>query len=203
MNPVEIEQALSDFAETPFEPIEFPYGFLACFGRKANELKSLRSGTTNKSDLEHAVLLRNAVHICVCPEGEVTKHLATLRQAPETAKWKAKLALATDGQTIEAENIITGETFVCDYTNLPDHFGALLTLAGIEASAEIRNNPIDIKATGRLNRLYIELLRHNEDWGSAERRHDLNQFITRLIFCFFAEDTGIFPASGGSRTAGF
>ena len=125
MNPVEIEQALSDFAETPFEPIEFPYGFLACFGRKANELKSLRSGTTNKSDLEHAVLLRNAVHICVCPEGEVTKHLATLRQAPETAKWKAKLALATDGQTIEAENIITGETFVCDYTNLPDHFGAL------------------------------------------------------------------------------
>jgi hypothetical protein len=194
MNPVEIEQALSDFAETPFDPIEFPYGFLACFGRKANELKSLRSGTTNKSDLDHSVLLRNAVHICVCPEGEVTKHLATLRQAPETAKWKAKLALATDGQTIEAENIITGETFACDYTNLPDHFGVLLTLAGIEASAEIRNNPIDIKATGRLNRLYIELLRHNEDWGTAERRHDLNQFITRLIFCFFAEDTGIFPA---------
>lgn len=50
-----IEQALSDFAETPFDPIEFPYGFLACFGRKANELKSLRSGTTNKSDLDHAV----------------------------------------------------------------------------------------------------------------------------------------------------
>jgi hypothetical protein len=194
MNPVEIEQALSDFAETPFDPNEFPYGFLACFGRKANELKSLRSGATNKSDLEHAVLLRNAVHICVCPKGEVTKHLDTLRLAPETTKWKVKLALATDGQTIEAENIITGETFACDYTNLPDHFGALLTLADIEASAEIRNNPIDIKATGRLNRLYIELLRHNEDWGSAERRHDLNQFITRLIFCFFAEDTGIFPA---------
>ena len=55
MNPVEIEQALSDFAETAFEPIEFPYGFLACFGRKANELRSLRSGTTNKLDLDHAV----------------------------------------------------------------------------------------------------------------------------------------------------
>jgi hypothetical protein len=50
MNPVEIEQALYDFVETPFDPVEFPYGFLACFGRKTNELRSLRSGTTNKSD---------------------------------------------------------------------------------------------------------------------------------------------------------
>ncbi|MDB2376074.1 lactate dehydrogenase [Gammaproteobacteria bacterium] len=194
MNPVEIEQALSDFCETAFDPIEFPYAFLACFGRKPNELRSLRSGSTNKSNIENAVLLRNAIHICVCPKGEVGKSLETLRQAPETAKWKARLALTTDGQVIEAENLITGETFACDYVNLADHFGALLTLAGIEATAEIRNNPIDIKATGRLNRLYIELLRYNEDWGTAARRHDLNQFITRLIFCFFAEDTGIFPA---------
>jgi len=193
MNPVEIEQALSDFAEEPFDPIEFPFRFLACFGRKPNELKSLRAGTTNKSETKHAVLLRNTIHICVCPQGEVSKHLDILREAPETTKWKAKLTLSTDGESVEAENIITGETFACDYKNLTDHFGLLLALAGIATTAEIRNNPIDIKATGRLNRLYIELLKHNEDWGSAERRHDLNQFMTRLIFCFFAEDTGIFP----------
>ena len=193
MNPVEIEQALSDFIEEPFDPIEFPFRFLACFGRKPNELKSLRSGTTNKSETEHAVLLRNTIHTCVCPHGEVNKHLDILREAPETSKWKAKLTLSTDGQSVEAENINTGETIACDYQNLTDHFGFLLGLAGIETTAEIRNSAIDIKATGRLNRLYIELLKHNEDWGTAERRHDLNQFMTRLIFCFFAEDTGIFP----------
>ncbi|MDA9680079.1 lactate dehydrogenase [Gammaproteobacteria bacterium] len=193
MNPVEIEQALSDFIEEPFDPIEFPFRLLACFGRKPNELKSLRSGTTNKSETEHAVLLRNTIHICVCPNGEVSKHLDILREAPETTKWKAKLTLSTDGQSVEAENINTGETFACEYENLADHFGFLLGLAGIATTAEIRNSAIDIKATGRLNRLYIELLKHNEDWGTAERRHDLNQFMTRLIFCFFAEDTGIFP----------
>jgi hypothetical protein len=194
MNPVEIEQALSDFIEEPFDAIEFAFTFLACFGRKPNELKSLRAGTTNKSGTEHAVLLRNTIHICVCPHGEVSKHLDMLREAPETTKWKAKLTLSTDGQSVEAENVITGETFACDYRDLADHFGFLLGLAGIATTAEIRNSAIDIKATGRLNRLYIELLKHNEDWGTAERRHDLNQFMTRLIFCFFAEDTGIFPA---------
>lgn len=28
--------------------------------------------------------------------------------------------------------------------------------------------------------------------GDARARHELNQFMARLIFCFFAEDTGIF-----------
>ena len=57
---------------------------------------------------------------------------------------------------------------------------------------EIRENPIDIKATSRLNRLYVELLKENQDWDTNERRQDMNQFMARLIFCFFAEDTDIF-----------
>jgi hypothetical protein len=40
-----------------------------------------------------------------------------------------------------------------------------LPLAGISTVRQITNNPIDIKATGRLNKLYVELLKDNEDWG--------------------------------------
>jgi len=65
-------------------------------------------------------------------------------------------------------------------------------LAGISTVKQIRNNAFDIRATSRLNRLYVELLRVNEDWSTAERRHDMNHFMSRLIFCFFAEDTDIF-----------
>ena len=175
MNPVEIEETLSDFIKEPFDAIEFPFRFLACFGRKPNELKSLRAGTTNKSETKHAVLLRNTIHVCVCPQGEVNKHLDILRAAPETTQWKVKRTLSTDGQSVEAENINAGEMFACDYENLADHFGFLLGLAGIATTAEIRNSAIDIKATGRLNRLYIELLKHNEDcWykGNAACIHN-------------------------------
>ena len=61
---------------------------------------------------------------------------------------------------------------------------------------QISESAFDIKATGRLNKLYIELLRHNPDWASAERRPDMNHFLARLIFCFFAEDTDIFRGDG-------
>ncbi len=35
-------------------------------------------------------------------------------------------------------------------------------------------------------------MKDNEDWGTDARRPELNQFMARLIFCFFAESTGIF-----------
>lgn len=37
-----------------------------------------------------------------------------------------------------------------------------------------------------------ELLKDNPEWGIAERRHDINHFMARLIFCFFAQRTDIF-----------
>jgi hypothetical protein len=43
-----------------------------------------------------------------------------------------------------------------------------------------------------LNRLYVELLKDNPEWGTSERRHEMNHLMARLIFCFFAEDTDIF-----------
>ena len=85
-----------------------------------------------------------------------------------------------------------GETVACAYADFHDHFGFFLPLAGITTVRQIRENAFDIKATSRLNRLYIELLKENPDWDSAERRADLNHFMARLIFCFFAEDTAIF-----------
>jgi hypothetical protein len=43
---------------------------------------------------------------------------------------------------------------------------------------------------------YVELLKDNPEWGTAERRPDMNHFMARLIFCFFAEDTDIFNGTG-------
>ena len=127
----------------------------------------------------------------------VTAALDALRDSPATTKHKAKFLLATDGRTVEAENLEeTGETLVCDYADLGDRFAFFLRLAGITTVRQIRENAFDIKATGRLNRLYVELLKTNPDWDTADRRHDLNHFFARLIFCFFAEDTHIFRGDG-------
>ncbi len=142
------------------------------------------------------MLQRGNIHITVCDEGHVPEALATLRHSPSTASQKAKFILATDGKTFEAENLVDGGTVACPYSDFPDHFGFFLPLAGITVVRQIAENAFDIKATGRLNRLYVELLKHNPDWDTDARREDLNHFFARIIFCFFAEDTQIFADAG-------
>ncbi len=196
MNAVEIEQAISDLAEKPFDRQEFPFQFLEAFGNKETTLKRLRSGVSNKSDLG-GVLQTNNIHIATCDAGQVPATLAALRASPATARAKARFILATDGETLEAEDLTSDDPpIACAYKDFPDHFGFFLPLAGITTVRQIRESAFDIKATGRLNRLYVELLKDNPDWGTDARRHDMNHFMARLIFCFFAEDTGIF--TGGT-----
>jgi hypothetical protein len=130
MNAVEIEEAISALAEQPFDGDEFPFAFLLAFGNKATTIKRLQSGSSNRSD-QGGVLQTNNIHLKLCAEGEVTQTLAHLKASPATTKAKAKFVLATDGTDLEAEDLTTGETIACAYTDFPDHFGFFLPLAGI------------------------------------------------------------------------
>ncbi|QOJ36881.1 MAG: class I SAM-dependent DNA methyltransferase [Nitrospira sp.] len=198
MNAVEIEEAISALAEQTFDPLEFPFAFLQAFGNKETTLKRLRKGESNKSDLG-GVLQTNNVHIAVSAPGEVTETLALLKASPATARARAKFVLATDGETFEAEDLSTREVVACAYQDFPDHFGFFLPLAGITTVQQVRESSFDIRATSRLNRLYVELLKDNPEWGTEKRRPDMNHFMARLIFCFFAEDTDIFPRGGSGK----
>ena len=198
MNAVEIEEAISQLAEQPFGAQEFPFAFLEAFGNKATTIKRLRAGSTNKSDIG-GVFQTGNIHIKVCDEGTVSQTIRALRDSPATnnPRHRAKFTLATDGITFEAEDLVSDvPPIACEYAEFPNHFGFFLPLAGISTVKQIRESAFDIKATGRLNRLYVELLKDNPDWGTAERRHDMNHFMARLIFCFFAEDTDIFNGEG-------
>jgi hypothetical protein len=195
LNAVEIEQAITDLAEKPFDAAEFPYAFLEAFGNKDTTIKRLRAGASNKSDLG-GVLQTSNIHLATCPSGQVSQTLKALKASPATARAKAKFVLATDGADFEAEDLTCGDTVACAFKDFPDHFGFFLPLAGISTVRQISENAFDIRATSRLNRLYLELLKDNPEWGKAERRHDMNHFMARLIFCFFAEDTDIFIGKG-------
>jgi hypothetical protein len=123
----------------------------------------MRTGNNNASDVPGGVLQRNNIHIALCEPGTVGETLKELRASPATTKAKAKFILATDGQTLEAEELGGGETITCSYPDFPNHFGFFLPLAGISTIKEIKDNPVDVRATGRLNKLYVELLRENPD----------------------------------------
>ncbi len=197
MNAVEIEEAISELAAAPYDAASFPFVFLEAFGNKPAVIAKLKKGASNSSDIEGGVLQRSNIHIATCETGKASETLRALKESPATAKAKAKFILATDGEDFEAEDLVNGETVACSYQDFPNHFGFFLALAGITTVKQIRESSFDIRATSRLNKLYVELLNQNEDWRSAERRPDMNHFMARLIFCFFAEDTDIFHGSHG------
>ena len=196
MNAVEIEEAVSDLVIQPFDKAEFPFQFLESFGNKETTLKRLRSGSSNRTDVEGAVLQRSNIHILVTEDGKVNEGLKALANSEKTVQQKAKFILATDGKDVMAEDLNSGEPLHCTYEDLPKNFGFFLPLAGITTVAEIKNNAIDIKATGRLDKLYVELLKQNPDWAKKENRPAFNHFMAQLIFCFYAEDTSIFHKPG-------
>ena len=165
MNPVEIEEAVSNLALEPFDRPEFPFQFLRAFGNKETALQRLRAGNTNQSDVPDGVLQRGNIHIATCAPGAVDATLAALRASPKTLSQKAKFILATDGEAFAAEDMNGGGTIACEYANFPDKFAFFLPLAGITTVEQIRESSFDIKATGRLNKLYIELLKDNPDWA--------------------------------------
>ena len=195
MNAVEIEEAVSALAKRPFEGEEFPFAFLEAFGNKATTIKRLRSGASNGSDLG-GVLQRSNIHIKVCPEGEVAATLAALKASPASGPGEGQVRSRHRWTRTSRGRSERRRCCRLRLSRLPRAFRFFLPLAGITTVNQIRESAFDIKATGRLNRLYIELLKENPGWGVADRRHEMNHFMARLIFCFFAEDTDIFNGQG-------
>jgi hypothetical protein len=102
MNAVEIEEAVSELADQPFDAQEFPFAFLTAFGNKETTVRRLRSASSNSSDVPGGVLQQKNIHIAACATGTVGATLKALRESPKTSSLKARFVLATDGVMLEA-----------------------------------------------------------------------------------------------------
>ena len=174
MNAVEIEEAVSALAERRSTPPSFPSpSSRPSATRRRPSSACATARRTRRTSRRRAPAQQHPYRGLPRP-ARSTKTLAALRASPKTAAAKAKFILATDGETFEAEDLDVGETVACAYADFPDHFGFFLPLAGITTVKQIRENAFDIRATGRLNRLYIELLKENPEWGTrrAPARHE-------------------------------
>ena len=132
---------------------------------------------------------------------DVSEALAQLRQSPAIAKHKIRFLIATDYREFAAYDIKADDVLECDFTDLYKNYAFFLPLAGYEKSREFSENPADTKAAEKMGRLSDQIRSLNSD-SSPEALHALNIFLTRLLFCFFAEDTGIFPPNSFTNALG-
>ena len=189
----DIEEAVSRIAAAPFNPESFPFDFIAAYDAPPATVTRIRNGTQNASDIGGGVLWRQKLHMLVCARGEVEAALEQLAASRATTSQRVQFLVATDGNEFAARDIKADDAIFCAFDEAGDRFGFFLPLAGYARYKAAEENPIDVKAANKLSRLYDALIAENPEWASDDMRHAMNLFMTRVIFCLFAEDTGILP----------
>src|SRR5699024_4478471 len=124
-------------------------------------------------------------------ENELLSVIDTLVKDPKVKRAKPRFVVVTDFRTVVATDtrLHTNKEFTIE--ELADQIDFFLPLSGAEIYRVTRDNKIDRDAAYKMGELYDMLVAENPDW-LAKGSHQLNVFLARLLFCFFAEDTGIF-----------
>lgn len=192
MNIAEIEAQLAELVLEPLVPAEFPLRLLEIYNAPKATLTKLKSGTQNKGEQPGDLLWARKLYFRPVAPGEAQATIDLLKETKATSKHKPRFLMTTDGNEVAAYDFKADDSLHCDFAKLNDGFGFFLPLAGIEKYEAVAENPADIKAAGKLAKLHDEIERINPDWLAPAKRHTLNQFLTRILFCMFAQSTGGF-----------
>lgn len=175
---------------------EFIYEFLALLDVSKSTITSLRKndGRYNVAANPESGEVANKQRIYFKPvsaDQDLSKALGELKNNLIIKQHKIRMIMVTNFETILINDTKYDETLDCDFTDLYKNYHFLLPLAGLERAREYSEHPADVQASEKMGRLFDHIRKHN-DFDTADDIHALNIFLTRLLFCLYAEDTGIF-----------
>lgn len=185
----DIEKRLSVFKES-FSPEEIPYIILKSFGATDTYIKRYKEGKGVISTF-NGLMIKGLLAYRQTSTEELISELEAMKSDPVVQRAKPRLLITSDGTSIQAYDPKEDETYDNKLKSLWLDFQFFYPLAGVERYRGIEENPADVKAAEKMAKLHDEIRRYNEFSSDADL-HDLNIFMTRLLFCYFAEDTGIF-----------
>lgn len=185
-NYLEFEDRLQSIVENLNES-NFIYEFLSLYGLPKATISKLKQGTSNLSNLENVKHLKNKIYFAVSLQGETLEMFANIAEELGVND-PTRFIFTTDFKNINAKDVKTGDTLDINFADLPKYFDFFLPLMGVEKVEYDKENPLDQKAASRFLRVYDELATANQNIDPKV----LNLFLIRLLFCLFAEDTGIF-----------
>lgn len=187
MNITQIESNLQQLIKS-FSKDTFIYELLLAYGLPKASITRLQKGNLNLSKVEGEISWKKKLFFR--EETQADLHL-TLSELLKQIKHEQRFVIVTDYTLFLAADTKTGEKLDIELQELAKHFDFFLPWAGMEKAQHRNENPADVKAAERMARLFDEIKKDNPVKSDAES-HALNVFLTRLLFCFFAEDTHIF-----------
>lgn len=194
MNIFQIEKNIEGLMAN-FDRETFVYDFLLAYGTSKAAIKRLKDGGLNLSKQHDEILWKKKLYFKASKEEQdLYSQIEDLKLADNTLRHQPRFIVVTDYKKLLAIDTKTKDSLDIAFNELNKHFDFFLPLAGMEKATYQNENPADVKAAEKMARLYDEILKDNPT-QSSEEVHALNVFLSRILFCFFAEDTDIFSKS--------
>ena len=193
MNIAQIENNLKLLFNS-FDENSFIYDLLLAYGQPRASIKRLQDGGLNLSKNDGEILWKKKLFFKVSTDSDLHELIDLLKVEDRITRHSPRFIIVTDYKSLQARDTKTNETLDIEILEVPRYFDFFLPLAGMEKAQHQSENPADVRAAERMGKLYDEIRKDNPT-DSKENVHDLNIFLTRLLFCYFAEDTSIFEQS--------
>ncbi|HCY42140.1 MAG TPA: SAM-dependent methyltransferase, partial [Prolixibacteraceae bacterium] len=188
-----IEAKLQTLHETTSAQ-EFGYDLLRIFNAMSEtKINRIKEGKDNLLKTENAFLANKTLAYCWCKTIQLATELENLKHNAKVTKAAPRLLVVSDGVNVLAYDPKEKESYDNEIAKIRFDYQFFMPLAGVERYQAVGEEEADVKAAYKMARIFDEIRRYNEiDYKNKQDIHALNVFMSRLLFCFFAEDTGIF-----------
>lgn len=187
MNIAQIEENLQTLIKS-FTKETFIFDLLLAYGSPKASISRLQNGNLNLSKIDGEISWKKKVFFKPVENADLHNEVTELAKQ---LKHEQRFAIVTDYKTLLAIDTKTQDKLDIELNELPKHFDFFLPWAGMEKAQHANENPADVKAAGKMAKLFDEIKKDNPE-NSPEFIHGMNVFLSRLLFCYFAEDTNIF-----------
>lgn len=197
---VQATDALEQLGQRGTSASEFIYDLLRIFaGYGDGQIRRTKDGPGNLAKDGETVLIKNLVAyreaVVNTLDGDCSKMydvVNAMRDDAKIAKHSPRLYIVSNGVFVVAYDPKENDWYENRIDLLWKDFEFFTPLAGIEKIQFTAEAEVDVKSAELMAKLFDDIRRYN-DIRDPQTVHALNVFMSRLLFCFFAEDTGLFP----------
>lgn len=169
---------------------EIPFMLMGAIGASTTILQRYREGKGTVASF-YGLLIKNILAYRLVRTEEMNAQLEEMKRDKWVVKNRPAILAVSDGEVIKAFDPAVEESYENHLDNLFTDYEFFSPMWGVRKIRNIEENAADVKAAYKMAQIHDEIRRFNLI-GITDDTHDLNIFMSRLLFCFFAEDTGIF-----------
>lgn len=174
---------------------DFIYELLLAYGHRSSTISMLKNGHYNIAKDPDEIIFKRHLYFKRMQGSALHVEIDQMKNQKLVVTNRTRFVICTNFDQLLAVDTKNGDSLDIALAELPRKFDFFLPWAGMEKAVYQGENPADVKAAEKMAKLFdlIKADNFNEERaGDKAALHNLNVFLTRLLFCFFAEDTEIF-----------